>query len=141
MEAAHQMVVPADGRRSQGVMLPYVEAIGVVTACTLVRALADPVLGDAQQFMPFAFAVVLVSLRGRVWPAVLALVTSFLSSWYCFSPPRGTMPGRYGIAGMVERVRIAGGGCTITSAAGKGTTVSATLPVADSVRTGTPPRR
>lgn len=85
------MVVATTWGRSLAVGLPYVEAMVVVVVCTLLRAVSDPVLRDGQQFMPFACSVVLISLRGRVGPAVLALVVSFLASWYFFSPPRGTL--------------------------------------------------
>lgn len=88
-DAVRAPVVPAVGR-STATVLPYVEALAVVAACTVLRTLSDPLLRDGQQFMPFAFSVVLVSLRGRTGPAVLALVSSFLASWYLFSPPRGT---------------------------------------------------
>lgn len=89
-EAERPLAVPVVGRPTSAA-LPYVEALVVVVVCTLVRAFSDPVLRDGQQFMPFAFSVVLVSLRGRVGPAVFALVTSFVASWYLFSPPRGTL--------------------------------------------------
>jgi signal transduction histidine kinase len=46
-----------------------------------------------------------------------------------FQPGNGRRHGRLGLAGMRERVEIAGGTLTIESAAGQGTTVRAALPL------------
>jgi len=46
-----------------------------------------------------------------------------------FQPGSGRRHGRLGLAGMRERVEVAGGMFTIESAANKGTTVRAVLPL------------
>jgi signal transduction histidine kinase len=46
-----------------------------------------------------------------------------------FQPGNSRRHGRLGLAGMRERVEVAGGTFTIQSAAGQGTTVRATLPL------------
>jgi signal transduction histidine kinase len=43
--------------------------------------------------------------------------------------PHGVRPGAFGIVGMTERVRLAGGSFTVESAPEQGTTITVRLPV------------
>lgn len=68
-------------------------------------------------------------VRVRVWRDHRALQIEVSDNGVGFDPAH-THQG-FGITGMRERVHLAGGSLTITSAPGQGTTVSARLPTAD----------
>lgn len=79
-------------------LLPYLGAIAIVAAATMVRFATDPILQNRQPFAVFIIAVILAARYCGFAPSLLALALSASSSLFFFIQPRGS----FRIQGTVE---------------------------------------
>jgi len=71
--------------------LTYLFAIAATAVAVLMRALLDPMLGDALPLVTLFGAVAITVVFWGIGPAVLAAVTGYISCSYLFIPPRGSL--------------------------------------------------
>ena len=80
--------------------LPYVIAVVSTIIATLARMLLDPLLGEKFPYITYMFAIVFVAWYGGLLPSLLSLVLGFLSAFYFFCHPRGSVE-VYGLESQV----------------------------------------
>lgn len=72
-------------------LIDYGSAALAVALAWLVRQLLDPYLEDLAPYASFVVAVIVISWRSGLWPALMVMVLGFCIAFYAFVPPRYSM--------------------------------------------------
>lgn len=71
----------------RNIVLTYLQAIGVITICTLICIVLYPYLRESNLIMVYLLGITIVALLGKTGPSILASILSVLAYDFFFIPP------------------------------------------------------
>src|SRR5215212_2402812 len=81
---AHSTVIDATAATTHSTLIDCCIATGGVALALLLRKALDPLLGPAQPFVTFYFAIFAAAWFGGALPGLLSAILSALAGWYFF---------------------------------------------------------